>query len=104
MSAPVSLSSPVRSITGARALAESVALAGPDAPVGPATDRIVIFLHRLGHDALLHNSEGVLDILHLLATDRAARVTGWLARRSEDADVAAYWAQLHEFTTLELSV
>lgn len=104
MSAPVSLSSPVRSITGARALAESIALAGPDAPVGPATDRIVIFLHGLGHDALLRNSEGILDVLHLLATDRAARVTAWLTRRADDFDVAAYWAQLHELTTLELSV
>ena len=94
MPATVPLSTPVRSITAARALAESTALAGFDEATGPALDRILRFLHALPHAALLRDTEGILDVLALLGDRRATHCAGWLSRVAGDGDCAAYWAQL----------
>ncbi len=104
MPATVPLSSPVKSMTGAQALAESVAAAGLGAPVGPAIDRIALYLNTLPYAVLRWQAENVLDVLHLLAAERAARLTEWLGRRAADAETAQYWFELNELTCLGQAV
>jgi hypothetical protein len=100
MPATVPLTSPVKSVTSARALAESVAAAGPQAVVGPAVDRIVHYLRQLPYPALVREAEGVLDILHLLGSRRARVATEWLARWALDGDCAGHWFELNDLVAL----
>ncbi len=100
MTATVPLATPVRSLTSARALAESVYFAGAGADVGFAVDRILRFLHALPYPALRAHGEAVLDVLHLLGAARAAWATDWLARHADDVDVRSYWAELCELSLL----
>lgn len=100
MPATVPLATPVKSINSARALAETIALAGRSAEVGAAVDRVVRFLNALSYPTLRANGEGVLDVLHLLGAYRAAWATDWLARHSDDADAHAYWVELCELCLL----
>jgi hypothetical protein len=100
MPVTVPLATPVKSISSARALAEAVAIAGDDAHVGLAVDRILRFLNALPYRALSAHGEGVLDVLHLLGARRAAWATDWLSRHAGDADAQAYWAELCELSLL----
>jgi hypothetical protein len=100
MPATVPLTTPVKSITSARALAETVWVAGDGAAVGSAVDRILRYLSALAYPELQRCGEGVLDVLHLLGTRRAAWATDWLARHSDDADSRAYWSELCELSLL----
>lgn len=100
MPATVPLTSPVKTMTSARALAEAAALSPVDANVGPAIDRILRFLVRQPYWALARDHAGVLDVLHLLGLDCAAICTQWLARHAPDADAVAYWAELDELVRL----
>jgi len=96
MPATVPLATPVKSINSARALAEAIAQAESSAETGAAMDRVVRFLNALSYPTLSANGEGVLDVLHLLGGYRAAWVTDWLARHTDDADAHAYWVELRE--------
>jgi hypothetical protein len=87
-------------MNSARALAESAALADPDANIGPAIDRIMRYLLTVPYSDLQFETEGVLDIMHLLGLDCAAVVTQWLARWAFDTDTAAYWSELDELVRL----
>jgi hypothetical protein len=104
MPATVPLSSPVKTMSGAQALAESVGVAGAGAPVGPAIDRIARFLTTLPYPVLRWQAENVLDVLHLLAAERADRLTDWLGRQAADVETAQYWFELNELTCLGLAV
>ncbi len=103
MPATVPPATPVRSMDGARALAEGVALAGHGSQVGPAVDRILRFLNALPYPALRTRGEGVLDVLHLIGTTRAAWATDWLARHADGSDARDYWAELCELSLLDIA-
>lgn len=113
MPATVPLSSPVTTIAGARALAESIAesvtetaaTAGrtPAEPVGPAIDRVVLFLGSLAHPALVRDAVAVDDVLELLAAARADWAAGWLARHADGDAEASYWTALRERSQLALA-
>lgn len=100
MLATVPLTTPVKTITSARALAETVWVAGDGAAVGGAIDRILRYLNALPYPELRTCAEGVLDVLHLLGTARAAWATDWLARHADDAHSIAYWSELCELSLL----
>lgn len=91
MPATVPLTSPVTSIAGARALAESVALADGE-QVGAAVDRIVLFLGSLAVPALARDRVAVDDVLDLLAGARAHWAAGWLARHADGPAEASFWS------------
>lgn len=103
MPATVPLSTPVTGITSARALAESAALAGPDTAVGPAIDRILLFLNGLSYEHLMHYTIEILDILQLLGQYRSALATAWLAGRAGEQDAVDYWANLNDLVLWELA-
>ena len=100
MPATVPLSSPVKTMTGAQALAESIGAATPGTPVGAALDRIARFLTTLPYPVLRWQAENVLDVLHLLASERAARLTDWLGQSALEAETAQYWFELHDLICL----
>lgn len=102
MPATVPLTTPVTSLTAARAVAESAALADGEAAVGPAIDRILIFLSTLRHAALMPATIEILDVFALLNRQRAARATGWLARRAVDEQAREYWDNLNDLFLHEL--
>jgi hypothetical protein len=100
MPATVPLTTPVKSMNSARALAEAAALADPDANIGPAIDRIMRYLQTIPYCDLQFETEGVLDIVHLLGLDCAAVVAQWLARWAVDPDTRAYWSELDELVRM----
>jgi hypothetical protein len=100
MPALVPLTSPVKTMTGARALAETIShAASTDAPVGPAIDRVLRYLNELPYADLRRQTEGVLDVLHLLGR-RAYFAADWLARWSQDVESTRYWFELRDLLGL----
>lgn len=94
MLATVPLSSPVKTVIGAQALAESIAFAEADAMTGPAIDRIMLFLRDLPFSTLMRETPRIVDVLHLLSEERADRATDWLARHVEEETAAFYWTNI----------